>query len=234
MRAYYNEHDAFAAQWLRNLIAAGHLMAGDVDERDIQDVHPDDLRGYTRCHFFAGIGGWDYALSLAGWPDDRPVWTGSCPCQRFSSAARGRQTAADIWPHWRELIASGRPRNVFGEQVASARAWMDGVCDDLDALGFAVWPVVLPAYGVGADHARERFYFAGHADGHGQSGRPIDAEASRLSWARDDHGRVVSTDGVSASVARVFAGFGNAIVPQVAAEFVSAYLEAAGRCLGDR
>ncbi|WP_211243393.1 hypothetical protein [Chitiniphilus eburneus] len=31
--AYYNEHDKFAAQWLRNLIAAGHIAPGDVDER---------------------------------------------------------------------------------------------------------------------------------------------------------------------------------------------------------
>ena len=33
MTAYYNEIDPYAAQWLRNLIAAGHLPAGDVDER---------------------------------------------------------------------------------------------------------------------------------------------------------------------------------------------------------
>lgn len=42
---YYNEIDPFAAQWLRNLIAAGHLPAGDVDERSIVDVRPDDLKG---------------------------------------------------------------------------------------------------------------------------------------------------------------------------------------------
>lgn len=27
--AYYNEHDPYAAQWLRNLITAGHIAAGD-------------------------------------------------------------------------------------------------------------------------------------------------------------------------------------------------------------
>ena len=73
MTAYYNEHDPYAAQWLRNLIAAGHIAPGDVDERSIEDVRPDDLIPYTQCHFFAGIGGWSYALRLAGWPDDRPV-----------------------------------------------------------------------------------------------------------------------------------------------------------------
>jgi hypothetical protein len=74
---YYNELDPYAAQWLRNLIAAGHIAPGDVDERSIEDVRPDDLVGYGQCHFFAGIGGWSRALRLAGIPDDYPVWTGS-------------------------------------------------------------------------------------------------------------------------------------------------------------
>ncbi len=88
MAAYYNEIDPFAAQWLRNLIAAGHIADGVVDERDIRDIKPAELAGYTQCHFFAGIGGWSYALRLAKWPDDKPVWTGSCPCQPFSAAGK--------------------------------------------------------------------------------------------------------------------------------------------------
>ena len=92
--AYYNEHDPFAAAWLRELIKEGLIADGEVDERDIKDVQADDVRGFTQCHFFAGIGGWSYALRLAGWPDDREAWTGSFPCQPFSSAARGRQRGA--------------------------------------------------------------------------------------------------------------------------------------------
>ena len=87
--SYYNEIDPKAAAWLRELIAAGLIAPGDVDERSIADVRPDDLAGYGQHHFFAGIGGWSYALRLAGWPDDRPVWTGSCPCQPFSAAGKG-------------------------------------------------------------------------------------------------------------------------------------------------
>lgn len=122
MSVYYNEHDPFAAEWLRNLIAAGELPAGDVDERDIQDVRAADLIGYVQCHFFAGIGGWPLALRLAGWPDDRPVWTGSCPCQPFSAAGRGLGEADQrhLWPEFRRLIQARRPSVVFGEQVASA------------------------------------------------------------------------------------------------------------------
>jgi DNA (cytosine-5)-methyltransferase 1 len=77
MAAYYNEIDPFAAQWLRNLISAGHIAPGEVDERSIEDVRPDDVRGFTQCHWFAGIGGWSYALRLAGWDDDREAWANS-------------------------------------------------------------------------------------------------------------------------------------------------------------
>lgn len=86
--AYYNEIDPYCAAWLRNLIDAGHIARGDVDERDIRAVSADEIGGYTQAHFFAGIGGWAYALRLAGWPDSRSVWTGSCPCQPFSGAGK--------------------------------------------------------------------------------------------------------------------------------------------------
>ncbi|CAB4145940.1 hypothetical protein UFOVP475_69, partial [uncultured Caudovirales phage] len=58
MSAFYNEIDPYAAQWLRNLIAAGHIAPGVVDDRSIVDIRPDELAGFTQCHFFAGIGGW--------------------------------------------------------------------------------------------------------------------------------------------------------------------------------
>src|SRR6185369_15459542 len=141
MSAYYNEIDPYAAQWLRNLIAANLIAPGDVDERSIVDVRPAELAGYTQCHFFAGIGGWSYALRLAGWADDRPVWTGSCPCQPLSSAGKrkGHADERHLWPAFHRLIAECRPATVFGEQVASkdGREWFSAVRADLEGSGYA-------------------------------------------------------------------------------------------------
>ena len=163
MAAYYNEIDPYAAQWLRNLIAEGLIATGDVDERDIRYVSGDDLRGYAQCHFFAGIGGWSLALRMARWPDDRPIWTGSCPCQPFSNAGRRRCTEDDrhLWPEFRRLIEECRPPAVLGEQVASpdGRTWLAAVRTDLEALGYAVGAADLCAAGIGAPHIRQRLWF---------------------------------------------------------------------------
>ena len=160
---YYNEIDPFAAAWLRELIKANLIAPGEVDERSIEDVLPSDLKGYKQCHFFAGIGGWSYALRLAGWPDDREVWTGSCPCQPFSAAGKRKGTADErhLWPAFNWLIGQCRPSMVFGEQVASkdGRLWLAGVRSDLEALGYAVGAADLCAAGVGAPHIRQRLYW---------------------------------------------------------------------------
>ena len=161
--ALYNEIEPFAAQWLRNLIVAGHISAGDVDERSIADLRPADLLGRTRFHAFAGIGVWDYALRLAGWPADVPVWTGSCPCQPFSSAGKGEafNDPRHLWPEWFRLIRECRPPVVFGEEVAAAVrwGWMDLVQGDLEREGYAVGFAVLGAHSVGAPHLRQRLFF---------------------------------------------------------------------------
>jgi DNA (cytosine-5)-methyltransferase 1 len=167
MAAYYNERDLFAAQWLRNLMTAGLIAPGHVDDRSIEEVRADDLQGFTQCHFFAGIAGWSLALRQAGWPDDRPVWTGSCPCQPFSAAGKGK--AADderhLWPCWFSLIRECKPSIVFGEQVEAAIGWgwLDVVFSDLEAEGYACGAAVLPACGVGAPHIRNRLWFVADA-----------------------------------------------------------------------
>ena len=270
----YNEFDPKAAAWLRELIAQGHLSPGEVDTRSIKDI--DHIDAET-AHFFAGIGGWDYALKLAGWPTERPVWTGSCPCQPFSSAGahRGTTDPRHLWPDFARLIGECRPPVVFGEQVASpaGRDWLAGVRSDLEGMGYDIGAADLCAAGVGAPHIRQRLYWVGalpnassarrqgrgrsdlanagaleplqHPAGNGR--QPWRAEPSRGSlergcgfgaWSRYDilhfrdgkarriePGLEPLAHGPAARVGRL-RGYGNAIVPQVAATFIRSFMDA--------
>jgi DNA (cytosine-5)-methyltransferase 1 len=174
MSAYYNEIDPKAAAWLRELIKAGHIAPGDVDERSIEDITPNEIRKYTQCHFFAGIGVWSHALRNAGWPDDEPIWTGSCPCQPFSAAGKGAGVDDErhLWPAFHWLIKQCRPGVVLGEQVAhkAGAAWFDIVSTDLEGEDYTCGKVVFPACGVGAPHLRQRQYWV--ADSNLQHERP--------------------------------------------------------------
>jgi len=160
---YYNDNDPKACAWLRELIAAGHLPPGHVDERSILEINPDDLAGYDQCHFFAGIGGWALALRWAGLEGRAGIWTGSCPCQPLSCAGqrKGHTDERHLWPAFHALIAKRRPATVFGEQVASkdGREWFAGVRLDLEGLGYACGGADLCAAGVGAPHRRQRLFW---------------------------------------------------------------------------
>lgn len=182
MTAYYNEFKPEAAHMLRQLIRDGIIAPGDVDERSIVDVNPDDLRGYTQCHFFAGIGGWSVALRLAGWGDDRSVWTGSCPCQPFSSAGKqeGQEDERHLWPDWFRLIRESKPDTILGEQVARAIAfgWLDEVFNDLETEDYACASAVLPACSVGRPHKRDRLWFVADSNKRRFNTRPLSGQYS--------------------------------------------------------
>src|SRR6056297_48058 len=162
-KVYYNEWDSYAAEWLRNLIKEGNLPDGDVDERSITEVQPDDLKEYTQHHFFAGIGGWPLAVRLAGVSESERIVTGSPPCQPFSTAGQRKGYADErhLAPHWLRLVAAIRPTWVFGEQVAAAIRkddWLDDLLDALEGAGYATGATVLPACSVGAPHIRQRLW----------------------------------------------------------------------------
>jgi DNA (cytosine-5)-methyltransferase 1 len=163
---YYSDNDPYVVQWLANLIRAKLIPFGYVDDRSITDVQR--LEGFSQCHFFGGIAGWPLALMLAGWPPERPVWTGSCPCQPFSSAGqrKGKADERHLWPEWLRLITQYRPPTIFGEQVASrlGREWLSAVRTDLEALGYAVGAADLCAASVGAPHIRQRLFFVAHSE----------------------------------------------------------------------
>ena len=163
MASFYNEIEPYAAQWLRNLIKAGLIPDGEVSTQSIVDLRPSDLAGFQQVHLFAGIGGWGHALRLARWPDDRPIWTGSCPCQPFSVAGKGAGTddPRHLWPHFHRLITACRPPVVLGEQVAgkAGYGWFDGVRSDLEGTGYSSRAVDIPALAVNAPHIRQRLYW---------------------------------------------------------------------------
>lgn len=175
---YYNEWDKGAAAWLRELIKQGHIPFGVVDERSITEVKPEDLDGFTQCHFFAGIGGWPLALRLAGVSEDTPCWTGSPPCQPFSAAGKqlGQFDPRHLAPVFLDLISECRPPVLFGEQVAPAiaKSWMCDLQTHLEGEDYAVGFAVLPACSVGAPHKRDRLFFGAtlaYTDDTGPQGR---------------------------------------------------------------
>jgi len=192
VNALYNEIEPFAVKWLGNLSAEGHIAEGKIDARSIRELGPDVVRGFAQVHFFAGIGIWSHALRLAGWPDSRPVWTGSCPCQPFSTAGKRAGTADErhLWPEWFRLIRECRPAVVFGEQVASpdGLAWLDAVCADLEGAGYAVGAADLCAEGGGAPHLRQRLYFVAIATGQRFDGLRISGVARQESAQADRRG----------------------------------------------
>ena len=195
---YYNEWDKFAAEWLKQLIKDGLIPDGEVDSRSIADVEPSELQGFTQCHFFAGIRGWSRALQLAGWGSDRPVWTGSPPCQSFSTAGKGKgkDDERHLWPVFFNLIRECQPTAVFGEQVAAAirHGWLDDLQDDFEAEGYASGAVVLPSGSIGAYHKRDRLFFVADSINERPQGRIQGREDSQREDINGHTGCSGSTD----------------------------------------
>jgi Site-specific DNA methylase len=250
--AYYNEIDPYAAQWLRNLIEAGHIAPGVVDERSIEDVRPSDLAGFTQCHFFAGVGVWSHALRAAGWADDVPVWTGSCPCQPFSAAGAGAgfNDERHLWPSFSWLIKECRPPVILGEQVANAAEWLSCVQRDLEALDYAFGAMPIQAASAGAFHLRDRIYFVADAGCQGlekrvsqpgvlceMAGSPkgenaANAPGAGQAWFNGPDGKKRPIEPsihplVDESTSRVgrLRAYGNGLDAKAAHAFIAAYLE---------
>ncbi|MCW5597673.1 MAG: DNA cytosine methyltransferase [Chitinophagaceae bacterium] len=165
IKAYYNEWDKDAAEWLRQLIKDGLITDGVVDERSITEVIASDIRGFDRVHWFAGIGTWDYCLTQAGW-GDRPVWTASLPCQSFSVAGKqlGKADERHLLPQFLEFVKECRPDTIFGEQVNKAiqHGWLDDLHAEMEAEDYAVGHCVFGAHSIGAAHIRQRLYWVAH------------------------------------------------------------------------
>jgi DNA (cytosine-5)-methyltransferase 1 len=243
MKVYYNENNPFCAQWLRNLVAAGHIPAGDVDERSIEDVQPDDVRGYDQCHWFAGIGGWPLALRIAGAASSPSTWTGSPPCQDNSvaSAVHGRRTGLDgarsgLAHKWLDLVQACAPAHIWFENVPGVKPWIAQITGRLESFGCTVARSERSSKSVGAAHLRERVWLFAHRSGAGLPVARRSEPSPALSdpratppgryWAADPRGFRPLDDGLPSRVGAVHA-YGNAIDPWVAAGVIREHLEAA-------
>ena len=108
--------------------------------------------------------------------------TGGFPCQPFSQAGkrRGKEDDRHLWPEMLRVIAQARPAWVLGENVVGIVSMeLDAVLSDLESIGYAVWPAIIPACGVDAPHKRNRVWIVAHAEATEQL-------RSRDSWARRD------------------------------------------------
>lgn len=247
MDIYYNDNDKYCCQKLRGLIKANLIPNGIIDGKSIKDVDCESVRGKRQCHFFAGIAGWELALQLANWPREREVWTVSCPCQPFSQAGvgDGLNDPRHLWPEILRLVRECKPGIIFGEQVERAikSKWLDVVFNELEEQGYACGAIVLPACSIGASHVRQRIWWV--ADASSKRWRDVkcernsakifkEMEQSRfggdLIGSRDELETsivgILYDDGISLEMERIaLRQYGNSIVPGLAAEFISAFME---------
>jgi DNA (cytosine-5)-methyltransferase 1 len=146
-----------------------------------------------------------------------------------------------LLPKFLELIGKRKPAIVFGEQVAGAIrwGWLDQAFGDLEKFGYACGAAVLPAIAFGARHERKRLYWVADSRCQGRTGcNAVEsisiANTPTFTEYGDplaDAGKVLDGDisglllgdGLSVVLERAkVRGYGNAIVPQVAAAFIRA------------
>lgn len=158
---------------------------------------------------------------------------------------KGAGDSRHLWPAWRSLISVRRPVCIFGEQVEAAigKGWLDTVFDELETDDYTCGAAVVPACALRTRHERKRLWWCAYASGAGREGyKPIARVSESASAALPVYGNplarawsaldgdidgLLHCDGVSVQLERdAVKVFGNAIVPQVAAEFIQACEEA--------
>ena len=107
------------------------------------------------------------------------IITAGFPCQPYSCAGKrlGAEDDRAIWPLVIAVVRRVKPHWCVFENVAGfVEMALDGVLADLEAEGYEVGTVVLPACAVDAPHRRDRVWIVAHAEsvGSGTSRQEID------------------------------------------------------------
>jgi len=98
------------------------------------------------------------------------ILTGGFPCQPYSVAGKrkGKEDDRHLWPEMLRAIREIKPRYIVGENVSGLVSWDRGlvfeeVQTDLEAEGYKVQAVLLPACAVDAPHRRDRVWFVAYS-----------------------------------------------------------------------
>lgn len=186
------------------------------------------------------------------WSGSIDILTGGFPCQPYSSSGKRRGTEDDrhLWPEMLRAIREISPKYIVGENVFGLTNWNGGVVfnevhSDLEAEGYDVQAVVIPAGAKNAPHKRDRVWFVAHANSIGLPKRNTQdtpnlskthgskAQHSPNDWKAfptqspicgGDDGLPTELDGITFPKWRAESvkAYGNAIVPQVAYEIFRA------------
>ena len=179
-----------AAEWA-GFKTVGQCEWADYPTKVLEKHWPDvprwrDIRTLTKDSFYERTG-----LRTVD------VISGGFPCQPFSVAGKHGGTEDDryLWPEMLRVISELQPAWVIGENVPGIiNMALDEVLSSLEAKGYEVWTVIIPACGVNAWHKRERVCIMAYNSGkrHGIIRASENAEPS--CGDRSSHGQGTERD----------------------------------------
>lgn len=152
-----------AAEWM-NWVNAFHCEWNEFGQKVLKYYWPNAIT-------YGDITKTDFTI----WRGRIDILTGGFPCQPYSVAGKrkGKEDERHLWPEMLRAIREISPSYIVGENVYGLLNWNDGlvfdeVQADLEAEGYKVQPIVLPACGQNAPHKRERVWFVAYATSPGR------------------------------------------------------------------
>lgn len=161
---------------------------------------------------------WDDIRSFDGkpWRGVVDLVSGGFPCQPFSTAARGRNNAPDLWPEMLRVVLEVQPRYVLAENVQ--RAPILRAAEDLRAQGYQARIAAIDSAELAAPHRRVRWWLVADANGEGEPRRAEHEEVAclcdlpGLAWWEDVPAGLGVPDGLADRMDRLH-GLGNGQIP---------------------